>query len=76
MSGGAWVQKGRKGSGSHTRKVKHYSRESARAHIEQLKNKGIRGTARLRAYKCTPCSKKEGREVFHVGHDNGKKGGH
>lgn len=53
-------------------KVKYLSRDAALAHLRQLRDKGIRGSARLRTYACDICSKRN-QEVYHVGHNNGKK---
>lgn len=55
-------------------KVKHSTRSEARQHIEELKNKNVRGTARLKVIRCGQCSKKAKQDVFHVGHNNGRKG--
>jgi len=55
-------------------KVKHSDLSAARQHIEELKNKNVRGSARLKVIRCTQCSKKAKADVFHVGHNNGKKG--
>jgi len=55
-------------------KVKHSDLSAARQQIEELKNKNVRGSARLKVIRCAQCSKKAKRDVFHVGHNNGKKG--
>lgn len=43
------------------------TKAEAKDYINKLRNKGVRGSASLEAYRCTKCSSKK-EEVIHVGH--------